>query len=365
MSMNEHATPASSGDDAPRSAGLDFAMRMVLLNATVVCGLWSVIFFDIPGADRLVPAMFLSLIVLCLIQFAVGAFSLPRASGMVAMLTAPLFFGAGVIPGLAWGRPLRVRGRQLFPELRKGSDWTRGARPDASGLDQATRTALEALWLHDAQKEHASVPAFSRISWMLAAVGAPSELMEWAHRAALQEIEHTRLCFALAAGYGGRSHSVEAMPDLLLGGLDSKADPIVTLASESLTDGCQLEDFNADVACECSLACEEPITGAVLEQIAREERSHADFSWALLDWLLERHPDRVRPAIQKALCGLERIERPTTVNGDSLRLVAKADATMLRKHGRLTDERVGELWGIRLELTRQRLSELLDRRLAA
>ena len=38
------------------------------------------------------------------------------------------------------------------------------------------RAALEALWLHDAQKEHASVPAFSRISWMLAAVGAPADV---------------------------------------------------------------------------------------------------------------------------------------------------------------------------------------------
>ena len=41
----------------------------------------------------------------------------------------------------------------------------------------------------------------------------------------------TERCFALAAGYGGRTHTVEPMPDLLLGGataLDWAAgDPLV------------------------------------------------------------------------------------------------------------------------------------------
>src|SRR5262249_34788491 len=156
-------------------------------------------------------------------------------------------------------------------------------------LDEPTRRALEALWLHDAQKEHASVPAFARISWLLAAVGAPADLAEGAHRAALEEIDHTRRCFALAAGYAGRSHSVEPMPDLLLDGLALRGDPRVVLARESLADGCQLEDFNADVAAACAVVCEEPATGAVLDRIAVEERSHADFSWALLRWLLARH----------------------------------------------------------------------------
>src|SRR5690606_38147187 len=52
-----------------------------------------------------------------------------------------------------------------------------------------------------------------------AAAGAPADLLARAHRAALEEIEHAERCFALAAGYGGRTRSVEPMPDLLLGGL--------------------------------------------------------------------------------------------------------------------------------------------------
>ncbi len=290
--------------------------------------------------------------------------------GIVTTATAPVGWILGVggwfltligsgLGGGAWGRPLRVRGRQIHPELREGADWTQGDRPDPSGLDPATRRALEALWLHDAQKEHASVPAFSRISWLLAAVGAPAELMAWAHRAAIEEIEHTRLCFALAAGYAGRSQTVEPMPELLVGGLGLRGgDALVTLAVESLGDGCQLEDFNADVAAECALACDEPVTRAVLERIAREERSHAELSWALVAWLLERDRARVQPALEGALARLGRYRRPTAVSSEKAPLVALADAAALRAHGRLPDERWGALWQARLQRTADRLGRL-------
>lgn len=289
--------------------------------------------------------------------------------GLVWVLAAPflwvlsvlaLFQGvsAGAFGGGAWGRPLRIRGRQLHPNLRHGSDWTEGERPDPTGLDEHTRAALEALWLHDAQKEHASVPAFTRVSWLLAAVGAPADLLLWCHRAAMEEIDHTQRCFALAAGYAGRSFTVEAMPDLLLGGLDSKADPLVTLAVESLSDGCQLEDFNADVAARCAAVCTEPATRSVLDRIAREERTHAEFSWAVLAWTLKRDRERVLPHLHRALAALDRYPRPTAVSPDKAALMAKADVAALRRHGRLADAEWAEAWTERLAATRARAAML-------
>ena len=288
----------------------------------------------------------------------------PAVLGLFAAVGAVAGWASGIVVSMlaiggGWGRPLRVRGRQVHPELREGADWTQGERPDPTGLDQPTRRALEALWLHDAQKEHASVPAFSRVSWMLAAVGAPADLLEWSHRAALEEIAHTRLCFALAAGYGGRSHTVEPMPELLVGGFELKGDALVVLATESLGDGCQLEDFNADIAAECARVCEQPVTRAVLERIAREERSHADFSWAVITWLLERAGGTVRPALQHALARLPSYARPTAVSWHKRRLVTRADPAQLRRHGRLPDERWAELWQDRLDLTRRRAQALL------
>lgn len=385
--MSDDTTrPGSSTDDSASPAspsGRPDALRTLMIVNAVLAGLTIVIvatgFGFLEGLSDLMDWGFLLLFALvpilalsCMVQFGLGFARLESSGfrrGWMPVLSAPLFFVSAAFPavvlGSAWGRPLRVRGRQLHPDLREGSDWTRGSRPDPSKLDAPTRAALEALWLHDAQKEHASVPAFSRIAWLLAAVGAPADLMEWAHRAALEEIEHARACFALAAGYGGRSHSVAAMPDLLLGGLDLHADPVVTLATESLRDGCQLEDFNADVARACSEVCREPATRAVLETIAIEERSHAEFSWALLEWTIGRAPAKVLPAVEKCLAELATFPRPTAVNANSRVLVARADADRLLEHGRLPDERWGEIWEARLALTRQRLENLLEQRQAA
>ncbi|HEX6811612.1 MAG TPA: hypothetical protein VF384_08325 [Planctomycetota bacterium] len=277
------------------------------------------------------------------------------AGGLYGTLIAMFAAGGG------WGRPLRVRGRQLHPELREGSDWTEGARPDASSLDADTALALEALWLHDAQKEHASVPAFSRVSWLLAAAGAPAELLVGSHRAALEEIEHARLCFALAAGYGGRSHTVEPMPELLASELGVRGNVLVLLMRESLADGCLLEDFNADIAAECAVVCEEPATRAVLEQIAREERSHAELSWAIVQWTLQCPGDEVARAAVQAIEELGRYQRPTAVGWRKQSLVNRADQAALRRHGRLPDARWAEVWQQRLRETRARAHDVLAR----
>jgi len=281
---------------------------------------------------------------------------MPRAT-TVAVYAAPVLLSA-CATSCGWGRPLRARGQQVFPQLRSGSDWTAGPRPSREGLDDATALALEALWLHDAQKEHASVPAFARIGWMLAAVGAPADLMAWAHRAALEEVEHAQRCFALAAGYGGRTHSVEPLPDLLLSGLELASDPLETLMRESLEDGCQLEEFNADVAADAALHCEEPVTRAVLEQIAREESSHAALSWALLEWAMARAPETAQRLLARAQRQLLEVRRPVAVSGHIAHLVAPADSLALRRHGRVPDEQLQALWQHRLGETLLRLGQL-------
>jgi hypothetical protein len=261
--------------------------------------------------------------------------------------------------GSSWGRPLRLRGRVLHSNLRAGADWTRGASPDASSLDASARAALEALWLHDAQKEHASVPALARVSWLLAAVGAPADLVEAVHVAVLEEIEHARLCFALAAGYGGRSHTVEPMPELLVGGLDLGGDPLVRIAVESLDDGCLLEDFNADVARACARTCRDRVTRGVLERIAREERSHAELSWRLLEFSLDRGGAGVVRAVRKTLARIERVPRPTAFSPATGDLAARVDADVMRAHGRIPDAEWSALWTRRLVETQKRVEAML------
>ncbi len=262
-------------------------------------------------------------------------------------------------PLVVAGRLLRVQGNVVQAQLCEGADWTQGPCPQADALDAPTRRALEALWLHDAQMEHASVPAFARISWMLAAAGAPAELMEWSIQAAREEVEHARQCFALAAGYGERTHSVKPMPELMRRGLEIQGNVLVTLATESLNDGCLMEDFAADMAHASAQVCEEPVTKALLARIAIEERSHAEFSWEVLAWALQRSPATVLPAVLTAISKLDQIARPVATTADCLPLVAQANAEQLVKHGRLTDAHLQVLWDQRLVATRTRLDQLL------
>lgn len=280
----------------------------------------------------------------------------PVGLGLVVMAIAAAGIGGG-----AWGRPLRVRGRIVHPELRLGSDWSRGAAPDVSELDAASRRALEVLWLHDAQKEHASVPAFARLSWLLAAGGAPADLLEAVHRAALEEIDHARRCFALAAGYGGRAHTAEPMPDLLLAGLELRDELWVHLAVDSLRDGCLLEDFNADIAAACSAVCEDAAAGKVLAQIAREERTHAELSWRIVELAIERGGEPVRRALVATAEDLAGVVRPTAVARDKQAIIDGADAGALRRHGRILDGEWAPLWAPRLVATRDRLASALQR----
>jgi hypothetical protein len=266
-----------------------------------------------------------------------------------------------VFSGAGWGRPLRIRGRLVHPKLTQGADWASREQPDTSGLGRTDAKALEVLWLHDAQKEHASVPAFSRLSWQLIGVGAPPDLVIAVHQAALEEIDHARKCFALAGAFGGRMSTALPMPELLVSPLGIRGNAYVHLAQESLSDGCVLEDFNAAVAAACAAACMEPVTRSVLEQIAREEASHAEISWRIIEFCLDRAPHEVLNRMRESLGSLDKIARPTAVSTVHQSVVAAADPRVLRRFGRLPDDEWELIWRARLRLANQRLSGMLTK----
>ena len=101
---------------------------------------------------------------------------------------------------------MRIRRRIVRAPLARADTWRGAARPtfpNVASLSADARAAIAAGWTDAARGEHASVPAFSRLSLTLMAMGAPSDLVEAAHRAALDEIEHARMAFGLAAIYAG------------------------------------------------------------------------------------------------------------------------------------------------------------------
>lgn len=265
--------------------------------------------------------------------------------------------GIGILPG----RPLRIQGQPVIPQVQDGvSNWAQGQRPDCSELDESTRASLEMLWLQDARGEHASISAFSRISWQLAALGAPSELLELAHKAALEEIKHARMCFALAEGYGKHSYCVQPMPEMLEHQLGFSGDPIREITKETIFDGCLMEGFFAKVALKAANHCEDTAVHTALKQIAYDEKSHADFSWAVLNWLLVQYPSKVRTIIVHAQHDLEKYSRPNAVSAEQKFLVEKANPKQLIKHGRLPDEQWRDIWDDHLRTLQKDLQEMLD-----
>ena len=247
----------------------------------------------------------------------------------------------------------------IHPELRPGDAWAAGAEPRCEHLTQETRDALATLWHHDAQKEHASVPAFSRLAWLLAGLGAPPELLAEAHRAGLQEIDHARRCFALAGGYAGATLSVEPMPEVLQAPLGVGRDPLRAVAIESLRDGCLIEDFNADIAGLAASDARDPAAKELTSIIARDERQHAALAWAILEWCIATGGDRLRRVIARAAEDLPR-QGPRAYAEDERELVAAAEPEAMIAHGRVPADRWAEVYDRRRRLTCEQVGRLLS-----
>jgi len=184
------------------------------------------------------------------------------------------------------GRPLRVRGTIVAAPVIEREGWRRpGAQPDVSTLSAAARAALAEQWKENARAEHASVPAFSRLSLTLMSLAAPADLVERAHRAALEEMEHARLAFGLASAYADEPVAPGALRELRASAAVT-ARSLPELASESLVDGCLNEGFAAAVATAASTRASDACIREAWAGIARDESSHAELAWDILRWCL-------------------------------------------------------------------------------
>jgi hypothetical protein len=256
-----------------------------------------------------------------------GRLGASRAGGIVALIVSVLSvvtaaaataFGLLMVSGGgAHGRPLRVRGRPRTAPTRRDAAWSvdpSGALPDASRLTVDERAREAARWTRDAREEHASIAAFARLSVDLLALGAPPALIERAHRAALDEVLHARLAFALAGAYAGEPVGPGAWPEALEGeAAERPAGTLRRVALESLVDGAYGEGLAAlRAAAEVSA---DPAVAAVLATIARDEAVHAALGWDALAFCVARDGS-LAPALVEAAAGL----------------AARADSALERAH---------------------------------
>jgi hypothetical protein len=214
------------------------------------------------------------------------------------MITVPLPDGGTARRPMPFlGRPLMADDEPRVAEASTRSDWTIALMPAISRLPTEERAALAEMWARDAASEHASIASFSRFSLQLLALGAPADLVEAAHLAALDEARHARDAYALASAYAGKEIGPSALN--VSGTLDHVANvTLARLAVEAFEHGCVGETLAAWDAREKLAQYNDPTVREALARVAADEERHAELAWRAVAWAVRAGGDAAREALE-------------------------------------------------------------------
>jgi hypothetical protein len=224
------------------------------------------------------------------------------------------------------GRPFLVGSEARQAPTRSRSDWLAPLVADREELDPTSRRAIANAWLEDARLEHASVASFARFTLELLALGAPAKLLADAQRAAADEVEHARSCFALASHYAGEAFGPGS---LSLAGSDTRIS-LEDAAARAVREGCVGETLAAIVAREQLEHARTASARHALERIARDEAAHAELAWRFVKWAVEQGGASVERAVNAAFA-----DAIATIRAAAARPELDVDLVTFAAHGRL------------------------------
>lgn len=181
--------------------------------------------------------------------------------------------------GACCGRPFVVAGQTRVAPLVEQSAWT-AESPKSAELSQADADALASAWRADGADEHASVASFLRFGLDLLACGAPPDLVAAASLAAVDEVKHAQLCFALASNLDGRAVGPGALD---CSGIAPRAD-LASAVTAAVREGCIGETLAAAMAGAAARLAVDPATAQALQVIAEDEARHAELAWRFVAW---------------------------------------------------------------------------------
>ncbi len=201
--------------------------------------------------------------------------------------------------------------------------------PDVASLSMEDRANLGAAWARDGQLEHASIASFGRFALALLALGAPADLIEDAHRAAVDEVRHARLCFGLASAYAGETIGPGTFP---FDGRVEVTDNLAQLAACTAEEGCIGETIAACVAAEQLALATDPAVRRALEIIVADESRHAELAFRTVAWAIRVGGTSVRAAVARVF-GAMNITEPIGDDHQNDALVAHGRLAPLAEQG--------------------------------
>jgi hypothetical protein len=207
--------------------------------------------------------------------------------------------------GAVSGRPLRVEDGRVVANVARGDGWSEPPSEAAPDSSRSTR------WTRDALDEHASIGAFARLSLQLLGVGAPAALIRATHEAALDQIKHAELCFALASKFTGVPLRAGPLP--LPHEIHLSYD-LSTIAIEALLDGVVNEGLSAAEARARLRTSADSEERAALRIIARDESDHARLGEAIVAWCLETGGPTVVSAVLGAVERIDLVPTPSALD---------------------------------------------------
>ncbi len=203
------------------------------------------------------------------------------------------------------GRPFGGCGAPTLADAVTRADWGAVVDIRVAGMSLRDRRARAQKWTRDALAEHASVASFAAFALQLMAVGAPAELVREAQRAALDEVEHARLGFAVASAYAGRPVGPGSFPV----GAPQVAVTLAELAAATAEEGCINETLSTLMARDEMEATDDPAVRAILERIIEDETRHAELAWKTVTWAIATGGDEVRRAVRAVFARVRGVEQ--------------------------------------------------------
>lgn len=234
---------------------------------------------------------------------------------------------------IACGRPFYVDDEAVTAAPAAGDGWR--AVIAAPRVVAPLRARLAAYWTQIALCEHASVASFARFILQLLAVGAPADLVLGAQQALADEVDHARVCFALASLYQGTGVGPGPLP----AAVGHDVADLEAIVAAVIREACVGETLSALEVREAAARAEDPALARALAKIADDEQRHAELGWRFVRWALPRLSadarDRVDASFDAALDAAEETART---------LAARPAAPELRAHGVVDEPLRAALW---------------------